>query len=212
MPNLSLETKIFLAILGATAILVAGAAALLGKGGTVASSQVVDQALLTRSGSHALGPDNAKVTVVEFSDFQCPACKEAEPTVEQVRQKYQDQVRFVYREFPLPAHEFALPAAQAAEAAGLQGKFWEMHDKLFQISPDLSRDKLIEAAKSLSLDVNKFTTDLDSDQVRQTVLNDQADGNKVGLEATPTFFINGTKFTGGLTLSEFQKEIDSRLR
>lgn len=207
MQSLTLETKIFLGIIGGTFILVIGAAMLLGK-----PVKPVNQSSLARSSSHVVGPNAAKVTVVEFSDFQCPACKEAEPVVEQAREKYKDQARFVYREFPLPSHQFGFIAAQAAEAAGLQGKFWEMHDKLFQISPDLSRDKLTEAAKALGLDVNKFTADLDSDQVRQIVLNDQSDGNNVGIEATPTFFINGTKFTGGLTLSQFQAEIDSRLK
>lgn len=210
MNKFSPETKIFLAIIAVTVLFVGGAAAILGKGDT--GSTLADQSVLTRSDSHIQGPGEAKVTIVEFSDFECPACKAAQPALKQTINNYSNRIRFVYRQFPLPSHQYGFIAAQAAEAAGLQGKFWEMHDKLFEISPDLSKDKLIEAAKGLNLDMTKFTADLDSDQVRQKVLNDQADGNKVGISATPTFFINGTSFTGGLTIDQFKQEIDSRLK
>ena len=206
MPNFSTETKIFIGIIGATILLVAGAALLLGK------DTVIDTTNLVRNNSHSIGPADAKVTIVEFSDFECPACKAAQPALEQTLKDYSDKVRFVYREFPLPSHEFGFIAAQAAEAAGLQGKFWEMHDKLFQISPNLSRDQLIGAAKDLGLNMDQFTKDFDSEAVRQRILDDQADGKKANLEATPTFFINGTKFTGGLTVNQFKQEIDSRLK
>ncbi len=206
MPKFSTETKIFLGIILGTIALIGGAALLLGK------STPTDTSGLVRNNSHFLGSQNAKVTIVEFSDFQCPACKAAQPTVTAVLQKYKDKIRFVYREFPLPSHEFGMIAAQGAEAAGLQGKFWEMHDKLFEKSPDLSKDKLISYAMELGLDPAKFAADLDSDAVRQIVLDDQADGNKASLEVTPTFFINGTKFDGGMSLDEFSKEIDTRLK
>ena len=209
---MSAETKIIAGIIGGTILLVGAAAFLLGRGGNSTNSPTVDTTILIRADSHAIGSAQAKVTVVEFSDFQCPACKAAEPTVEEILNKYQDKIKFVYREFPLPSHEFGLIAAQAAEVAGLQNKFWEYHDKLFEKSPDLSRDNLFSLAKDLGLDMDKFTKDLDSDTVKQKVQDDIADGNKAGVSATPTFYINGTQFTGVLSLPDFQREIDSRLK
>ncbi|MDO8514889.1 MAG: thioredoxin domain-containing protein, partial [bacterium] len=91
-------------------------------------------------------------------------------------------------------------------------KFWEMHKILFEKSPELSKDQLFQDAKDLGLDMDKFTKDFDSDEVRQKILTDMADGNKAGLKVTPTFFINGTQFDGALSLDEFSKEIDSRLK
>lgn len=198
--NISTETKVFGAIIGATVILVVGAALTMGgkgsEGPVTLGGQTVSQDILVRSDSWSEGTSSAKVTLVEFSDFQCPACKAAEPGVESLRSKYRDQIRFVYRHFPLPAHQFAIDAGVAAEAAGKQGKFWEMHNKLFDISPDLTRENIISGAKDLGLNVDEFTKDLDSDVLRQRVLADQSDGNKANVDATPTFFINGTRFVG----------------
>jgi len=205
MPKLNFEIKIFLAIIMGTLILIGGVSLLLGQ------NSPADTSTLVRNNSHSIGPANTKVTIVEFSDYECPACKSIQPVVAEVLKNYPN-VRFVYREFPLPSHQDAFLAAQAAESAGLQGKFWEMHDKLFAISPNLSREQLMTAANDLGLNIDQFTKDLDSEAVRQIVLADQADGDKAGLSVTPTFFINGTKFDGGLTVEEFKKEIDSRLK
>lgn len=195
---MSTETKILVAIIGATLLVVGGAAMLLGgKSDTSTSSTTtVDAKILVTPDSWKIGTDSAKVTLVEFSDFQCPACKGAEPVVTQIQDKYKDKILFVYRHFPLPVHEFAMDAAVAAEAAGKQGKFWDMRDKLFKISPDLGRDKLIAAAKDIGLNTDEFTKDLDSQDLRQKVLNDESDGTKAGVDATPTFFINGAKLVG----------------
>ena len=187
------EIKIFLGIIIGTLVLVFGISFLLGQGGGNSNTA---QDLLVRPDSWKIGTASAKVTVVEFSDFQCPSCKAAEPEVDNILAKYKDQIFFVYRHFPLPAHEFAFGAAEAAEAAGFQGKFWEMQSKLFDISPDLSTDQLKKSAADLGLDMNKFNKDLDSDPVRQKVLSDQADGNKIGVDATPTFFVNGKQLVG----------------
>lgn len=199
---MSNEVKIFLGVVVGTLALVFGASFLLGRSGgqsgtTNPSGQNVAPAdVLVRPDSHKIGTDSAKVTIVEFSDFQCPSCKAAEPEVETLLAKYKDRILFVYRHFPLPAHQYGFPAAEAAEAAGLQGKFWTMRAKLFAFSPDLSIDKLKQAAKDLGLDMNKFNQDLDSDTVRQKVLNDQSDGNSLGVNATPTFYVNGKQFVG----------------
>ena len=201
------DIKIFLGIIVGTLVLIFGAAFFLTQ-----PKKPVDNSFLVRENAHVLGSAESKVTVVEFSDFQCPACKAAEPVVVEILNKYKDRIRFVYRNYPLPSHEFGQIAAQAAEAAALQNKFWEYHDKLFEKSPDLSRENLIILAKDLSLDTDKFTKDLDSDAVKQKVADDQADGNRAGVTATPTFFINGTPFPGVLPLSQFQQEIEKRIK
>ena len=195
---MSNETKIFLGIITGTLVLIFGAAFFLTQ-----PKKPVDTSFLL---------SDAKVTVVEFSDFQCPACKAAEPVVVEILNKYKDKIRFVYRNYPLPSHEFGQIAAQAAEAAALQNKFWEYHDKLFEKSPDLKKENLLTIAKDLGLDLDKFTKDLDSDAVKQKVADDQADGNRAGVTATPTFFINGTQFPGVLSLSQFQQEIEKRIK
>lgn len=211
---MSNETKIFLGVIGGTLLLVFGLAFALGGKSNPATtplgSSTVDEKLLVKPDSWKIGSDSAKVTVAEFSDFQCPACKAAQPAVKALIARYGNSLRFVYRHFPLlPSHEFAFGAAEAAEAAGLQGKFWPMHDKLFDSSPDLDKDKLIQLARDLGLDMDKFTKDLDSDTIRQKVLNDQNDGNAIGINATPTFFVNGTKLVG---FGDLEREVSSRIQ
>ncbi len=195
------DVKIFIGIIGSTLLLVFGASFFLGRGNSGVTQndrgqQVVANDILVHGDSWSVGSPSAKVTLVEFSDFQCPACKASQPELTGIINKYSRNLRFVYRHFPLPSHSYAVDAAIAAEAAGKQGKFWEMHDKLFDNQPDFQKDSLIGYAKDLGLDVNKFTTDLDSSELRQRVLADQSDGNKAGVNATPTFFVNGVKYVG----------------
>ncbi len=209
---MSNETKIFLGVIGGTLLLIFGIAFLLGGKNPATSptgSAVVDEKLLIKPDSWKVGSDSAKVTVVEFSDFECPSCKAAESVVESLLAKYGNNIQLVYRHFPLPAHQFAFGAAEAAEAAGLQGKFWEMHNKLFDISPDLGKDKLTQLAKDLGLNTDKFNKDFASDPVRQKVLNDQNDGNTLGVNATPTFYVNGTQIVG---FGDLEKTIASKLQ
>lgn len=213
---MSNEKKFVVGVVVGSVALLLGAVFLLGGSGSSGSvlggKAAVAPEILVRSDSWAQGPAETPVTVVEFSDFQCPACKAAEPTIKTVIAKYSDKIRFVYRHFPLSSHQYAFPAAQAAEAAGKQGKFWEMHDLLFAKQPEFQTDKLKNYAQSLGLDMERFNRDFDSDEIRQKILNDQSDGNKANVTATPTFFINGTKFTGVLTVAEFEKEIEERLK
>jgi protein-disulfide isomerase len=205
------EIKVFLGIGLATLLLVFGVSFLLSKKDQ--TTLVVSAETLVRESNHATGSAQAAVTIVEFSDFQCPACVTAEPLAKKILEKYNDRMRFVYRHFPLTqSHPLAFGAAQAAEAAGLQGKFWEMHARLFEKSPALEPENLKTYASELGLDMEKFNKDFESDAVRQKVLDDQADGNRAGINSTPTFFINGVKYSGGLSLEEFSKEIDSRLK
>ncbi|MCL4390503.1 MAG: DsbA family protein [Patescibacteria group bacterium] len=212
---MSTETKIFLGVIIGTLVLIFGAAMMLGNNNgspaTLGASAVssADQKLLIRPDSWKKGPDNAKVTLVEFSDFECPACQAAEPTVDSLLAKYGNQIQFVYRFFPLPSHPDGFSSAEAAQAAGEQGKFWEMRTKLFTISPSLSQDNLIQAAKDLGLDITKFNQDLDSDATRARVLEDQNDGNSLSVNATPTFFINGARLVGS---SGLETAVTSALR
>lgn len=147
---------------------------------------------------HVFGNASSKVLLIEYGDYQCPGCESAHPVIKQLTEKYKDQIGFVFRNFPLTQiHPNALAAASASEAAGLQGKFWEMHDKLYQeqsVWKDLTGAKRTEyfasAAQSLDLDKAKFTTDLDSREVNQKIDFDTAMGKKANVTGTPTFYIN----------------------
>ncbi len=212
---MSKELMFVIGIAVTTLAIVIGAALFMGgkdKPGARATEEPVAQEILVRPDSFTEGSESAKVTVVEFSDFECPACKAAEPILKQIREKYRGQIRFVYRFFPLPAHEYGLISAQAAEAAGRQGKFWEMHEKLFANQPNFQKDQLKQYALEIGLDPERFAQDLESDSVLQKVLNDRSDGGRAGVQATPTFFINGTRQTGILPLVQFEQEITARLQ
>ncbi len=141
----------------------------------------------------ATGSANPKATLVEFSDFECPACATAHPVVKQLMEKYRSDLRFVYRHFPLQQHPNAQIAAEAAEAAGAQGKFWEMHDLLFANNTTLSQDVINGLGLELSLDMEKFTKELSSGKYKDKVRKDVNDGQILGVDATPTFFLNGKK-------------------
>jgi protein-disulfide isomerase len=173
------------------------------------STAVADPAKLMASTRHSFGPEDATVTVVEFSDFQCPACRAAHPLVKQLKATYPDKVRVIYRHFPLTnIHPRALIAAQAAVAAGEQGKFWEMHDVLFDRQTqwaELDSDEAAVAAFSeyaaeIGIDKAKFQETIVSDPVKQVVAQDLADGNSLQVQATPTFFVNGQQLSAPLQL------------
>jgi len=169
---------------------------------------------LIGNNSQILGAKDAKVTIVEFSDFQCSACGAAYPIVKQILNSYtKNQVRFVFRNFPLTSvHQYSLGAAMAAEAAGEQGKYWEYYGLLYENQQSLDRDSLISYAVRLNLDINKFKKDMDSKSNKDIVMNDVSDGEKLGINATPTFFINGTKHEGVLTFDQFKTIVDAELK
>jgi protein-disulfide isomerase len=144
------------------------------------------------------GNKNAKTVLVEYSDYECPACGLFYPYVKAIVGANQDKIEFVARNFPLAQHTDAEIAAQAAEAAGKQGKFWEMHDKLFETQADWSeksnaRDIIIGYAQGLGLNVAQFKTDIDSQDIKTKIANDYQGGINSGIDATPTFFLNGQK-------------------
>jgi protein-disulfide isomerase len=158
------------------------------------------------------GPNGAPVTIVEFSDFQCPYCRQAEPTLKQVRQKYGDRVRIVYMDFPLGFHPQAMGAALAARCADEQGRFWAYHDVLFADHSRLSTPALKDLAARLNLDTASFDSCLDQRKYESTVLSDKAEGKNANVTGTPTFVVNGTAFTGAQPLSAFESAIDAASR
>jgi protein-disulfide isomerase len=146
---------------------------------------------------HAAGPGDAPVTLVEYGDYECPFCAMAHPIVQGFQHALGKQLRFVFRNFPLnEAHPHARLAAQAAEAAGAQGKFWEMHDALFEHHEALDRDDIIGYAKSIGIDTARLTRDLDAGTYEKRVREDFRSGVKSGVNGTPTFFINGERYDG----------------
>jgi protein-disulfide isomerase len=152
-----------------------------------------------QSTDHVIGASHAPVTIVEYGDFECPNCKQAASAVKLLLERFAGRTRAVFRHFPLEeVHPHALAAAQAAECAGAQGKFWEMHDLLFAGQDKLSREDLIAKAKQLNLDVPRFPKDLDSHRFKPLVDADRREGSRLGVDATPFFFINGHAISGGV--------------
>ena len=146
---------------------------------------------------HIAGPDTAPVTLVEYADYECPYCGMAHPIVRRAQQTLGDRLRFVFRNFPLAeAHPHARLAAQAAEAAAAQGKFWEMHDMLFEHQDALEPDDILGYAKELGLDVARMTRDLEAGVFARKVRDDFRGGVRSGVNGTPTFFVNGERYEG----------------
>jgi len=163
-------------------------------------------------GRPALGPSDAPVVVVEFSDLFCPACSRAHYTVHKIRDAYKDQIRLVFKDFPLERHKGAKLAAEAAHCAEAQGKFWEYQDMVFKSEEKPDRAMLKRYAERLGLDPTAFEQCLDSGRYRSQVEDDIQAGRHIGMSATPTFVINGKMFSGALSYDEFKQEIDSALR
>lgn len=144
---------------------------------------------------YTAGSKDAKVTLVEYGDYECPHCGRAYSIVKKVQKAMGDKLRFVFRNFPLTqVHPNALHAAEAAEIAGRQGKYWEMHDALFENQNALDDESLIGYADRMGLDVEKFTEDLENDTFEEKVREDFMGGAESGVNGTPTFFINGARF------------------
>ncbi|MFL5359242.1 DsbA family protein [Archangium sp.] len=156
----------------------------------------------------SFGPKDAKVTIVEWSDFECPFCSRVAPTLKQIKEAYPKDVRVVFRHQPLPFHQHAKGAAEAAVAAQEQGKFWEMHDKLFANNKALDRESLEKYAQEIGLNVGQFKAALDSGKLGAKVQADAAAGAAVGANGTPTFFINGREFVGAQPFENFKKMIE----
>jgi protein-disulfide isomerase len=161
-------------------------------------------------GRPSRGGAKAPVTIIEFSDYECPFCKKADVTVQEVMKTYGDKVRLVHRDFPLSFHARALPAAEAARCAEAQGKFWEYHGKLFA-SEDLSPEKLQALATEVGLDKKKFDECVTKEEFKDAVNKDIADGTDAGVTGTPAFFINGRMISGAQPFEKFKELIDEEL-
>src|SRR5579875_3767052 len=164
------------------------------------------------AGSPVTGPADAKVTLVEFSDFQCPYCAAAVPQIHEILKAYPTQIKLIFKQFPLEEHPQSALAATAALAAQKQGKFWPMHDTLFAHSNDLSRKAILAYAKELGLDTNKLEADMDTSEVRATVERDVQDGNDANVQGTPTLFIDGQRYDGALTYDALKPVLDAELK
>lgn len=170
------------------------------------------------SDDHILGDKNAKVTIVEYSDFQCSYCgKFWSETLPQIKRDFVDtgKARLIYRHYPLPFHEGAKPAAYATECANEQGKFWQMHDKIYEEqkkTPQFTVNDLKKWAAAIGLDAVKFNQCLDSEKYTQKVSDDFASGQAAGVSGTPTFFINGRKIEGARPYENFRQMIDNLLK
>ncbi len=163
------------------------------------------------SRDHVWGMDNARVTMIEYSDFECPFCARHNDTMDAIKATYPNDVRIVYRHFPLSFHTYAQKAAEASECAADQGKFWEMHDKIFELSKSgyISIDSLKQAATDLSLDRGQFDPCLDSGIKASRVTEDLNQGMVAGVQGTPATFINGELVSGAMPLENFTEIIDN---
>ncbi len=147
---------------------------------------------------HAQGSNDAAIVLVEYGDYQCPHCGRAYPIVKRIQEELGDQLQFVFRNFPLAKiHPEATKAAVATEAAALQGKYWEMHDIIFENQDQLDNDSLLDYARELGLDIAQFKRDMEDAALLKKVEADFESGIRSGVNATPTFFINGEKYNNG---------------
>jgi protein-disulfide isomerase len=157
------------------------------------------------------GPADAKVTIIEFSDFQCPFCDRVQGSLKELRAKYDGKVLWAYKNLPLPFHPNAKPAAYAAIAANKQGKFWEFSKELWARQDKLTDATFVKIAGDLKLDMAKFNADRASDAVKAQVENDMAEAEAVGARGTPHFLINGQPLSGAVPTEAFAKVIDAAL-
>ena len=164
------------------------------------------------TGSPATGPASASITMVEFSDFQCPYCATAVGQIANVMKAYPGQIKLIFKQYPLETHPQAAFAAAASLAADKQGKFWPMYDGLFAHRDDLSKASILALAKSLGLNMAKFEADADSTEVREAIVRDVQDGDHAGVEGTPTIFVNGQRYNGSLDLESMKPVLDAALK
>jgi protein-disulfide isomerase len=159
------------------------------------------------------GPATAKITLVEFSDFQCPYCSKAAFALDELSRKYSSDVRLVYKQYPIAMiHSQATLAARASLAANNQGKFWLLHDRMFNNGNKLSRENILAWAKECNMDIPRFTKDMDGKETAALVDRDVKEADEIGVLGTPTVFLNGKRYNGELTVADFGKVIESELK
>ena len=206
------ETKFIIGIAIATILIVLGGVFYFSKNQAQQPQQTVETQDIVSGTQNTLGDTSAPVTVVEFADLQCPACRAAHPIVKNVLEENGQSIFYVWRHFPLKIHQNARAAAQAAEAAGQQGKFWEMQDMLFTNQDTWStlsnpQETFKDYAQQLELDIEKYEQDYET---AVTVVNrDLALAQDTAVASTPTFFINGTKYEGVINQDQFNSIIEN---
>ncbi len=171
-----------------------------------------DPIAIPTGGSPMRGLQSAPVTLIEFSDFQCPYCVAAFPELEAVLKAYPTQVKLIFKQYPLETHSQAALAAAAAIAAQKQGKFWAMHDAMFTAHDNLSRDNLLALAQQNGMDLKRFQEDLDSVEVKEAITRDVQDGDRAGVSGTPTLFIDGQHYNGPIELVALKPVLDAELK
>ena len=204
--KLSSESKLFIAIAVITVFIIGIGIMLMSR-----PAPVLERSQLLPAGSYTQGNKEAKTYLVEFSDFQCPACRSFQPQVKALVEKNKDKLVFAYRHFPLAQHPLALPAALAAEAAGEQEKFWEMHDYIFENQESLSEEILLSAPEKLGLDKEKYLKAFKDKKYQDKIDKDTSDGRKFSVDATPTFFLNGKKLDL-FTSSDLSKSVEETIK
>ena len=162
-------------------------------------------------GSPERGVESAQVSIVEFSDFQCPFCSRVTPTLQKIEKEYGDQVRIVFKHLPLSIHPKAPAAHAAAEAAHRQGKFWEMHDRIFANQRALEADVFEGYAEAIGLDMDRYRADIASADVKKRIDADMSEAARLGVTGTPGFFLNGRFLSGAQPFESFQKVIEEEL-
>jgi protein-disulfide isomerase len=173
---------------------------------------LLDPVSINILGAPVKGPAGAKVTIVEFSDFQCPFCVKAIPQLDALMKAFPNDVRLVYKQFPLDSHSQAALASRASLAAHAQGKFWPLHDRMYANSRAINRQAVLEWAKEFGLDMAKFTKVFDAPETQAAVDRDLADGSRAGVNATPTLYINGKKYQGAIALEQLTPIIAAELK
>lgn len=171
-----------------------------------------DPVAIPIAGSPSVGPAKARVTIVEFSDFQCPYCIAAIPQLRELLKAYPNDVRLVFKQFPLDNHSQAAFAAAASLAAHKQAKFWPLHDAMFEQGGDLPRQKILELAGKVGLDRKRFESDVESVEIRQAIARDVDDGAKAGVEGTPTLYVNGRHYNRAVRFDLLKAVVDEELK
>lgn len=200
--KLTSETKLFIGIFAFTAIVITLAMSVM----TKPAKPIAKEELILET-TYTKGPKDAPVWLVEFSDFQCPACKLFSGIVSDLSKKYPDKLLIAYRYFPLDSHPQSVPSALAAEAAGKQGKFWEMEQLLFENQINFAPALYASLAAQLKLDMDMYTTTVNDPKTKELIASDLAYGNTIGINATPTFFLNGVKLNL-YTPADLTKEVE----
>ena len=189
------------------------AAAVASRWGHIPEHKLLDDPVaLPVAGAPVDGPAGARITLVEFSDFQCPYCYKAAGALHTILKAYPNDVKLIFKQFPLDSHSQAAGAALASIAAERQGKFWPMYDALFAHRQDLSRNSLFAIARELGLDMKSFAADIDSPATKSALARDIDDGDKAGVDATPTIFIDGQRYNGSLDLNAIRPVLNAELK